>query len=112
MKLHDYLESSYVSTNIANQLEYTPFKQGQTLAVQKLINWQRSFMTFIGLFVLLFGYFKVLLHVAPAPKDAKQLVADLQEKTRLQSLAALKEVVPAEPPAKPPVTIDGVVYPQ
>lgn len=97
MKFHEYLESSYVGTNIELQVEYSPQKQAKTLAAQSLINGQRTFYKVVSYVVLVVGYLLVKAHIVKAPLSAADLVKAYQDNARAQMEA--KGGLQAVPPA-------------
>ena len=82
MKLHEFLESEYVSTNIDLQQEFSPSKQARTQAVQGLINAQRCVLRWTHYVRVLFTFLLVKLHIRSNPASAEDLVKDLKAKTR------------------------------
>lgn len=110
MKFHEYLESTYVSTNIQLQQEFSPYKQAKTLAVQKLINGQRNFLRFVSYPVLIVGYLLILARLVKAPKQAQAIIKGYQDAAAVamkeaQSQAVSKLTVVDNAPAKPVVVI-------
>lgn len=81
MKLHDYLESTYVSTNVQLQQVYTPNGQAKTQAVQGLINAQRTILRWFNYPVLLVGYFLVLTKLVKAPPTSQEIIDELTQNT-------------------------------
>ena len=82
MKLHDFLEAEYVRNNIALQVGYSPVGQGRVIATQKLINGQRSFLTFVGMVFIVVKYLLVLTKLMPAPKTAQEQVEGFKQQTQ------------------------------
>lgn len=76
MKLHEYLESTYVSTNLELQKEFSPYLQAKTHAVQKLINAQRAVYRVSCYPTLLFGFIAVCLGLKAKPRSPKELAEE------------------------------------
>lgn len=74
MEFHNFLESTYVRTNIALQVAYSPYGQGKVQATQGLIHGQKRVLTWVNYVVILFQYLLVLCHIKTAPPTAKELV--------------------------------------
>lgn len=91
MKFHEYLESTYVSTNLANQKSFSPKLQAKTHAVQHLINVQRAVYRWQAYPTLLFGFLAVLLGLKAQPPTAEEIAA-----TAFQTSQAAKEKAKAE----------------
>lgn len=91
MKFFDFLESSYVTTNVHNQISYSPMLAGRIMAIQRLISWQRSILSFVNLFVVCFNYGLVILKIKDVPKTAKEQVESMQSNAK--TTAALSQAV-------------------
>ena len=79
MKLHEFLESSYVSTNLQLQQEYSSFKKGRTLACQKLIHLQVHIGRILSYPVLFWEFLMLKLGFNEAPETALLLVNNAKE---------------------------------
>ena len=84
MKLHDYLESEYVSTNISNQITYHPYKQAKITAVQSLIHGQKTVYKYVAMIQILTQYVAVISKLISAPKTSTELVKELNESKRIK----------------------------
>ena len=74
MKIHEVLESLYVSTNIQNQLEYSPYLKAKTTAIHELLNVIHSLCKFIAYFSIIYTVILIKTGIYDEPKAAKDLV--------------------------------------
>ena len=63
MKLNEYLEATYVATNVKQQVEYSTDRQAQIMATQNLIKLQLKILTYLHMPFLLVRYALVALHL-------------------------------------------------
>lgn len=96
MKFHDFCEATYVKTNIELQTQYSPQKQAKTLALQALINGQRSFLKAFYIPVVVFSYLFQALRLTTAPLPANELIKAYQDRAA-QALAETKPSVVLSP---------------
>ena len=87
MTLYDFLESSYASTNIETQSNYSAWGHAETQAVSDLTNAQRKFFKFLAYFKVLFTYLLVLTHLKKAPKDAKTIIQEMNDAKKAEAEA-------------------------
>ena len=97
MKFHEYLESQYVSTNIANQTKYHPALQAKIMAVQGLLNAQKAVYRFFSYPTLVFQYLLVSARIKTAPLLAAELVEGYKK-------ANTQPQTPAQPQPQPSAT--------
>ena len=79
MKMHEYLESTYVTTNLENQKEYSPYRQAHTNAAHNLITLQKSFYRWVSYPVLICGWLLVVCGLKQAPLSAREIAKKMQE---------------------------------
>ena len=96
MKFHDFLESIFVSTNISNQQSYHPAKQAKTMAVQSLINAQRTVLKWLNYPVLLFNYILVALRFVAPPMPANEVIKAFNDSQKNQPAAVTPPETPSE----------------
>ncbi len=72
------MESEYVRNNMALQVEYAPIGQGRVMATQKLISFQRWFLTWISVPTILLRYLLVLTHIKATPPTSIELVTQMK----------------------------------
>lgn len=74
MKLHEYLESTYVSTNVDIQVNYDPYLQAKTQSCQNLLHLQKFIFRLIAYPSIIIEYLLVRCHLREAPPLAQDLV--------------------------------------
>lgn len=79
MKLHDFLESTYVQTNIDKTVSYSPYLQSKTMAVQSLLDLQKSILKWIAYLDLIITFIKTKLKLVSPPKDAQTIIREFNE---------------------------------
>ncbi len=84
MKLHDYLESTYVTTNLELQKNYSPYLQAKTHAVQGLVDFQRRLYRYASYPVLLIGYLLILVGVKATPQTAMEIAKAMQKEAAVK----------------------------
>lgn len=85
MKFHEYLESTYVSTNLQLHTNYHPYLQAKSRAVQKLIDAQRRVYMWASYVVLISQYLGVKVGLKKAPLPAMEIAKAVNSlKTPLQ----------------------------
>lgn len=80
MKFHEYIESTYVSTNIDVQIKYCPYLQAKTQSAQNLLYMQKWFYRQLAYFALVFHYTLIVLGRKEAPPLAQDLVKSYNKK--------------------------------
>jgi len=103
MKFHDFIESTYVSTNISLQQEFSPQKQAKTLACQELINGQRRALKWVSFVSLLFSYILVQCRIKTAPLTSNALITQYKIAAQKAMEEASKPVVSLAPSPEPEV---------
>jgi len=97
MRFNDFLESTYVSTNIQNQISYSPRLAAQVQAAQSLLNGQRTVLRWVSYAVLLFTYVLVKVGLRSVPLSPQELVAEFTAKT--QAAKQTEQATPQQEPA-------------
>ncbi len=101
MQLHEFTESTYVSTNIEIQEHYSVWGQAKTQSCQEIINMQRKFYKWINFPILIVRFLLIRLKIMEEPKSAKQLMEELKQLKEDQKLKAVPEIGPGEDQKSP-----------
>lgn len=91
MKLHEFLESLYVQTNIDNQVEYHPYKASKINAIQSLLNCQKDCLKVLAYFKIIYHYALMKLGKAETLLSSQEIVKKYQEKKEQQALEQTSE---------------------
>ena len=91
MKLNEYLEATYVATNVKQQVEYSTDRQAQIMATQNLIKLQLKVLTLIHMPLLLARFVLVALHLVKAPLTPQEQLKQQQEALEAKKEYEVKE---------------------
>ncbi len=92
MKLSEFLESSYVTSQQRNEKEYSLYNQASVQAAQSLVNGYRSVSKVIAIVAFVGRFIGVKLGIIQAPKTVDQIYTELRaameaEKSRHEQAA-------------------------
>lgn len=86
MKLHEFLESKYVSTNLELHQNFSPYMQSKTRSIQKLIDLQRQVLMWFAYIALIKEYLEIKIGIREEPLEAMEIAKNIPKQP-------LKEVI-------------------
>lgn len=91
MNFHEFLQSTYMSTQQSLQAKHNLYDHGKIQATQELINGQRRIYKWWSHIELLFKFVLIKLKLADAPKTIEVLFAEMKQKEEaVKPLALVK----------------------